>query len=408
MMRSLPFELLIGLRYIKAKRKQRFISIISAISIMGVAVGVTALMIVLGVMNGFQEDIREKILGFNSHIMIQNYDSSPLVDYQGIINSTKGLKGIVSMTPTVLGQAIVKSEMRITGVAIRGLDPDREALVSDIGRYVVEGNIAEMKGRNVFIGTELAKSLGVGKGDSVVIVSPAGSTFGDYSTPYMEEFAIIGLFKSGMYEYDSNFILMGLEKSSSFLGMEGGVSGLSVKIKDIFSVDSHIREIYKSLKGEYWIRSWKMLNSNLFSALKLEKIAMFIMLALIIMVAAFNIMATLIMIVMEKNREIGILKSLGASNRSIMAIFMVQGMLTGVVGLFLGLAGGFLGGYLISKYNFITLPGSVYYISKIPVLIEGRDVALIVLSTILLSLVSTIYPSYKASKMDPVDVIRYE
>ena len=408
MMRSLPFELLIGLRYIKAKRKQRFISIISAISIMGVAVGVTALMIVLGVMNGFQEDIREKILGFNSHIMIQNYDSSPLVDYQGIINSTKGLKGIVSMTPTVLGQAIVKSEMRITGVAIRGLDPDREALVSDIGRDVIEGNIAEMKGRNVFIGTELAKSLGVGKGDSVVIVSPAGSTFGDYSTPYMEEFAIIGLFKSGMYEYDSNFILMGLEKSSSFLGMEGGVSGLSVKIKDIFSVDSHIREIYKSLKGEYWIRSWKMLNSNLFSALKLEKIAMFIMLALIIMVAAFNIMATLIMIVMEKNREIGILKSLGASNRSIMAIFMVQGMLTGVVGLFLGLAGGFLGGYLISKYNFITLPGSVYYISKIPVLIEGRDVALIVLSTILLSLVSTIYPSYKASKMDPVDVIRYE
>jgi len=407
-MRSLPFELIIGLRYIKAKRKQKFISIISVISIMGVAVGVMALMIVLGVMNGFQEDIREKILGFNAHIMIQNYDSSPLLDYTGIIDATKGIKGIVSMTPTVLGQAIVKSEMRITGVAVRGLDPGREALVSDISRYVVEGNFADMKGQNIFIGTELAKSLGVGKGDSVVIVSPAGSTFGEYSTPYMEEFSVAGLFKSGMYEYDSNFILMGLEKASVFLGMEGGVTGVSVKLKDIFGVDGYIKAVYKSLKGEYWIRSWKMLNSNLFSALKLEKIAMFIMLALIIMVAAFNIMATLIMIVMEKNREIGILKSLGASNGSIMAIFMVQGMLTGVVGLLLGLLGGFLGGYLISKYNFITLPGSVYYISKIPVLIEGRDVLLIVLSTILLSLISTVYPSYKASRMDPVDVIRYE
>jgi lipoprotein-releasing system permease protein len=415
----MSFELFVSYRYLKAKRKQTFISLITFISMGGVALGVTALIVVLAVMSGFENDLKNKILGLNSHALVLSWDNT-IENYSQVSRRVESVPGVTAATPFILTQVMVSTKGQVTGAVLRGVDIQSAPKVISLDRILKKGSWQALetppqaegeRGREypgIVLGQELARSLGLSLNDTLSIISPLGEMTPLGRVPKMRPFRLVGIFESGMFEYDSTIAFISLSQAQSFMGLGNKVTGLEVKTGDIYKADGIARAIQAKLGFPFWTKDWMRMNKNLFSALKLEKLVMFIILALIILVAAFNIVASLIMVVMEKTKDIAILKSMGATAGSIMKIFILEGIIIGTVGTALGLVGGLALCQILEKYQFIKLPSDVYYISSLPVLMKGGDILLIVASALGISLVATLYPAWQASRLDPAEAIRYE
>ncbi len=408
---NLSYEFFIGLRYLKAKRKQFFISFISIISMIGVALGVWALIVVLSVMTGFEEDLRNKILGTNSHIVITDRREGGIRDYREMVSKIEKVGHVASATPFIYNQVMLTTESNVTGVVLRGIDPIEEGKVTDIKKNIKDGSLDALNSQEkagIIIGKELSRRLIAFVGDKITVVSPIG-TIGPMGTiPKMKVFEVVGIFESGMYEYDSTLAYISIKNAQQFFNMGDVVSGIEVRLDNIY-IAREVSERIQSLLGfPYWARDWGQMNRNLFSALALERIAMFIILTLIILVAAFNIVSTLIMIVMEKNKDIAILMAMGATKKGIMKIFIFDGLMIGIVGTIIGIVTGYISCILLAKYQFITLPSDIYYISHLPVKVKPFYILLIAVSAIMVSFLATLYPSYQAAKLDPAEALRYE
>jgi lipoprotein-releasing system permease protein len=413
-----PYALFIGLRYLKAKRRRRTVSLNTFISIGGVTLGVGALIATLAVMTGFKEDLRDKILGTNAHVIITDRTSNAIKDYSKIVSKVEKLPHVMAATPFIYNQVLLSSDAAVHGVVLRGIDPRLEAQVTDIEKNLIDGNL-ETLGRKasakndkdkimpgIIIGKELAGRLGLLMGDKLNVMSPVGTMGPLGMIPKIRRFEVVGVFDSGMYEYDSTLAYVSLGTAQDFFSMGDVVTGIEVKVDDIFIADRVAAEIERNLGFPYGARDWMKLNKNLFSALQLEKIIMFIILVLIILVASFNIVSTLTMIVVEKNREIAILKAMGVTRRGVMRIFMLDGLIIGLVGTAIGIPLGYTACEILRQ--FYTLPSDIYYISHLPVKIKGLDVLLVSLSAIVISFLATLYPSWQAAKLNPSEALRYE
>ncbi len=414
-----PYELFIGLRYLKAKRRRRTVSLNTFISIGGVTLGVAALIATLAVMTGFKEDLRDKILGTNAHVIITDRTSNTIKDYAKVVAHVQQLPHVVAATPFIYNQVLLSSEAAVHGVVLRGIEPRSEARVTDIQKNLIGGSLEALEKKTpakggkdesslpgIIIGKELAARLGLLVGDKLNVMSPVG-TIGPLGViPKIRRFQVVGVFDSGMYEYDSTLAYVSLAVAQDFFNTGDVVTGIEIKVDDIFIADQVAGEIERKLGFPFGARDWMKLNRNLFSALKLEKIIMFIILVLIILVASFNIVSTLTMIVVEKNREIAILKAMGATRRGVMRIFMVDGLIIGLVGTAIGIPLGYAVCEILQ--HFYTLPPDIYYISHLPVKIKELDVLLVSLSAVIISFLATLYPSWQAAKLNPSEALRYE
>lgn len=410
-----------GLRYLKAKRKQTFISIITFISVAGVTVGVMALIVVLAVMTGFQDDLRDKILGTNSHIIITEYGQG-MSGFEELASRVQEVKDVVAATPFIYSQVMLTSESNVSGVVVRGIDPIREAGVTKVSENMIEGTLLalmpkdEGEASGIVIGRELSRILGVFYGEEINIVSPLGNMTPMGMVPRMKKFTIVGIFDSGMYEYDTSLAYISLADAQNFFNMDGLATGVEIKVRDFFDAGRVSRELREMLGTGYLVRDWMQMNRNIFTALKMEKAVMFIILMLIILVASFNIISTLIMVVMEKGKDIAILKSMGATSFGVMKIFLIEGMVIGLIGTLMGGVGGVLLSlnletilaYFENAFGFKILSPDVYYLNSIPVHVNYSDVALIMVSAVFITLLATIYPAWQASRLDPAEALRYE
>ncbi|WP_333653927.1 lipoprotein-releasing ABC transporter permease subunit [Dissulfurispira sp.] len=405
---NLPYQLFIALRYLKSKKKHKGISFNTVISISGVAVGVMALLVVLSVMSGFHEDLQKKILGANAHAVVLSYKGG-IEDYSSVMEKLKNEPHVVSMSPFVLGQVMVSSGRRAHGVFLRGIEPSSELKTTDILRHIKEGSIEEITGRGwIILGKELASMVGVIAGDTVNLISPVGEIGPLGMLPRVKQFRVAAVFEMGMFEYDTNLAFTDIKSAQEFFGYGSAVSGIQLRLDDIYKASSVRDSVNKKIGFPYYARDWMQMNRNLFSALKLEKFAMFIILILIVLVASFNVVSTLMMNVMEKQKEIAILKAMGAKNQGIMMVFMIQGLLIGIIGTVIGVTGGYVLGKIINNYEIIKLPADVYYLSKLPVKMKLIDFIAVSFSAIAISFLSTLYPSYYAAKLNPVEPLRYE
>lgn len=408
----MSFETFFSLRYLKAKRKQGFISIITGISILGIMIGVMALIVVLAVMNGFREDLMKKILGVKSHLLIMSYNGG-IKDTEAVMEKALEVDGVLSATPFIYSQVMIKNAGNISGAILRGLDPDTAGKVTNIDSMIKGGSLNVLKRskadlQGIILGSELSKQVGALPGDTVTLVSPIGKLTPLGRVANEVKFKVKALFESGMYEFDSWFVYLSLTDAQDFLSLGNEVIGIELKVKDINKSDKIGKIIQDKLGYPYWTQDWKMMNKSLISALKLEKLAMFIILIMIVLVGAFNIISSLVMSVMEKTRDIAILKTMGASSKSIMSIFIFQGLFVGLVGTLLGLLSGSILCYLQARLKLIKLSPDIYYITILPIRIDWLDVASIALAAIIISFLATIYPSWQASKLNPVEALRYE
>ena len=422
----MSYELFVSLRQLKAKRTQRFISLNTWISIGGVALGVMALIVVIAVMSGFGKDLRDKILGTNSHVVVTNATQTGMVDYETIMEKVVKVEGVKAAAPFILNQVMLAYGDNAVGVVVRGVDADREAGVSDLEKNLVQGSLKMLERPDkssgkprrdgIILGKELARRLGVQLEDAVSMVAPASRMTPMGLIPKIKLFLVVGFFESGMFEYDSNLAFISIHSAQKFFAMKGKVSGIEIRVVDIEQADQVAAGIQDSLGFPYFARDWMRMNKNLFSALRLEKIVMFIILILIILVAAFNIVSTLFMVVMEKTKEIAILKSMGASRSSIMKIFSFQGLIIGVTGTMIGCIGGFtvvpnlneIVGLIENIFGITAFPSDVYYLDKLPSEIQYFDSFLIVVFSIIICFVASLYPAWRASRLDPVEGLRYE
>jgi len=416
------YEWFIGLRYLKAKRKQTFISIITVISIAGVTVGVMALIIVLAVMNGFEKTLKEKILGTQAHIVLLQAGQEGIEQYDEAARRVEEVPEVVSASPFIFSQVMLSSDSGVSGVVLKGIDPARVGKVTELAHYLKAGRLEDLQKpperelAGIVLGVELAKHLGLSVGDVLQVISPLGTITPMGMVPKMRRFRVVGIFQSGMYEYDTTLAYISLENAQKFFNMDGRVSGIEIKTDNVYGVQEIGREIRRKLGFPFWTRDWMEMNRNLFSALRLEKIAMFIILVLIVLVAAFNIISTLIMVVMEKSKDIAILKSMGAPGRGILKIFIIEGLVIGVVGTAMGLVAGLaialnlekITGFVENLFGFKVMSSDVYYIDKLPSQVNPWDLTWIVLTAILISLLATVYPAWRASRLDPAEALRYE
>ena len=410
----MSFEYFIGRRYLKAKQKQSFISMITILSVAGVTIGVMALIVVIAVMSGFEDDLKSRILGVESHVVLMHQTGS-FNNFRAVLNTVQETEGIEAVTPFIYSQVMLRSAHGVSGAVLRGIDPVTAGSVikgisSDALKSTSEPKESakgDSQGPGTILGRELARSLHVLKGDSVYIITPRGMISPIGHVPAMRRFKVLGYFETGMYEYDGSMAYVRLEEAQKMLRMGDAISGIEARVFNIYKAREISKQIIEKLGYPFWVRDWMQMNHNLFSALKLEKTVMFIILALIIMVAAFNIASTLIMMVMEKTKDIAILKAMGASNKSIRTIFVFNGMIIGAIGTFLGTVIGFILCGLLEKYKFIELPGDVYYLTTLPVKLDILDVVIIASSALVICFLATLYPASQASKLDPVEAIRY-
>ncbi|MEI6124914.1 MAG: lipoprotein-releasing ABC transporter permease subunit [Pseudomonadota bacterium] len=414
---KLPYEIFIALRYIRAKRKQAFISVITLISIAGVGIGVMALILVLGVMTGFTDDLRDKILGTNSHVVITGFGSS-ITEYKNIMQKISSVQDVVASTPFVLSQVMLSSGSSVSGVVLHGIDIMTAPDVIDVKKTIKEGDIKLLDGEidaadgaklpGIIVGKELSRMLGIYPGNPLTVISPTGLLSPTGMMPRWKKFLVVGIFESGMYEYDTSIAYISIANAQNFLKMNDAVSGIEVRVRDIYSTSGVVSAIQDITGPSYQVRDWKEMHKNLYSALKLEKTAMFIILTLIILVAAFSIVATLIMMVNDKNKEIAILKSMGATTGAIKIIFMFQGVVIGAFGTALGLGLGFLLAFLQNQYQIVSLSKDVYYIPALTVKISLIDTFWVAFCAVFISFVATLYPSGQAAGLDPAEALRYE
>jgi len=405
------FEWFVSRRYLAARRKQGFISVITFISVAGVAVGVMALIVVLAVMTGFTDAFRDKILGINSHVIVQRF-ADEMTDYAELSEKISHFPGVAGVTPYTFAQVMITAGNGGSGGVLRGIDPKSAGRVIAIDQYLKKSSIADLetaKGNipGLLIGRDMARQLGVMRNDQVRIIAPDGPLTPMGVIPRMKTFRVVGIFNTGMFEYDSSLIYTSIKASRDLLGLGDVVHGLELRLDDIYQAPKISSRLKSALGHGFVIRDWVRMNRTLFSALKLEKTALAVTVALIIMVAAFNIVSTLIMVVMQKNRDIAILKSMGATSGAIMRIFMLDGLIVGTVGTAIGIAGGLSLCGLLAKYQFIRLP-DVYPLSVLPVEVVPLDVIIISLSAIAITFAATIYPARQASRVEPAVSLRYE
>lgn len=395
-------ELFISWRYLVTRRKEKFISLISIISVSGIAIGVMALIVVIAVMSGFDRDLRDKIVGNYAHITLAGYEGIDSQEYEGIMKKVSLNPHVRGMSPYVQGQCLIKERDILFAANIKGIDPDKETQVTKIKKYIIRGDIDNLDLNGAVIGKELAAYLGIGLGSALTVYSP-------FAKERTFNLTVSGIFASGMYEYDSNLIFTGIKTAQNILGFGSRISAVSIKLDNLYLADKVKQELLGALGFQYNLKTWIETNANFFAALKLEKLTMFIILALIILVASFNIISTLIVIVVKKTKDIGILKAIGMSPSMVRKIFTYQGLLLGLVGTLLGGAGGISACALLKKYQFIKLPADIYYIDRLPVAIElWPDIILIILAAIVITLISTVYPAHKAARLEPVEALRYE
>ena len=413
----LPYELLIGLRYTRAKRRNHFISFISVISMAGIALGVMALIVVLSVMNGFQAELRGRILGVASHMEISG-PGGQLADWPGLAAQVSKHPEVRGIAPYVTGQALLAAGSETKGALVRGLLPGEEGKVAEFAGHMKSGRLDDLRPGefNVILGNDLARSLGVFPGDKLAVIAPHGVVTPAGMLPRIKQFNVVGLFQMGMYEYDAGLALVHLEDAQKLYRLGNMTSGLRVKLADMDRAPWVLRELARSLTGDYYLSDWTMSHANFFQAVQIEKRMMFIILTLIVAVAAFNIISTLVMAVTDKQADIAILRTLGASPRSIMAIFMVQGSLIGVIGTLAGVVSGVLLAlnvetvvpWIEQAVGMDLFPADVYYISELPSKLNWTDVWTIGGVALVLAFLATLYPSWRAANTEPAEALRYE
>jgi lipoprotein-releasing system permease protein len=412
-----PYELWIGLRYTRAKRRNHFISFISGVSMAGIALGVMALIVVLSVMNGFQEELRARILGVAAHMEISG-PAGTLDDWPTLAGEVAKHPEVRGSAPYVNGQGLLAVGAETKGAMIRGVLPGREDQVAEFSRQMQSGRLADLTpgSFNIVLGLDLARSLGVFVGDKVTLIVPQGVITPAGMLPRMKQFNVVGIFRVGMYEYDAGMALLNIEDAAKLYRLGAGVSGLRVKLADMERAPWVTRELAKSLPDGFYITDWTMSHTNFFRAVQIEKRMMFIILLLIVAVAAFNIVSTLVMAVTDKQPDIAILRTLGVSPASIMKIFMVQGSLIGVIGTGAGVAAGVLLAlnvetvvpWIEKAVGLDLFPADVYYISELPSKVVWNDVFVIGGVALVLAFLATLYPSWRASRVQPAEALRYE
>jgi len=432
------FALLVAFSHLRSRQQEAGVSVITLIAIAGVTVGVTAMIMVLAVMEGFEVDLRNKILGSNAHLVVLNYTGN-FKDYDAAVEKVEAVSGVDAAAPFVYAEAMLRSAHGSTGVVLKGIDPEKSARVTDVASNITmgpDGAIDEGEREaqqavlttlhepprgmfqasddtdalpGIVLGNELADQLWVGVGDRVHIINPVGGGIGPLGmpTPDVKPFRVAGVFESGMYEYDTKWTYVTIPDAQTFLKIGPVVNGVEARVSDIDGVDPIAVDVEASLEYPFHVRHWKNLNRNLFSALKLEKIVMGIILSLITVVAGMNIVGTLILVVLTRTREISILRAMGASAGQVRMVFMLEGLIVGIVGTLLGTALGLLGCVGLRNYEF-PLDTDVYYLDTLPVVIEPATISVVVVVAIAISFLCTIYPTTVAARVDPVEGLRYE
>jgi lipoprotein-releasing system permease protein len=412
-----PYELFVGLRYTRAKRRNRFISVISLISVIGITIGVAALIVVLSVMNGFQKELRTRILGVASHVQIAAFDGG-LSDWRGVAQQASRVPDVIAAAPYINQQGLLGNQQNVQGALIRGILPQEEDKVADIGRHMKVGALGDLRPGEfgIVLGSELAHAVGASVGEKVVLIAPQGQVTPAGILPRIKQFTLVGVFEVGMYEYDAGLALIHLEDAQKLYRMQDKVSGVRLKLTDLFLSPQVARQLMRTLRADVMVSDWTRSHANFFRAVQIEKRVMFIILTLIVAVAAFNLVSTLVMAVTEKQADIAILRTLGATPGSIMKIFVIQGLIIGVVGTLAGVSLGVLTALNVETvvpaiervFGVQFLAKDVYYISDLPSDLHWDDVITVGSVSLVLSWLATLYPSFRASRTNPAEALRYE
>jgi lipoprotein-releasing system permease protein len=412
-----PYELFIGLRYTRAKRRNHFISVIALISMLGIALGVSALIVVLSVMNGFQKELRTRILGVASHVQIGGVGNR-LEPWRAVMQTAQTHAEVVAAAPFVMAQSMLSFGSAVQGAVIRGIDPEAESRVAEVGKHMKSGTLDALRPGEfgIVLGAELARALTVRLGETVVLIAPQGQVTPAGILPRLRQFRVVGVFEVGMYEYDFGLAYIHLADAQRLYRLEDAVSGVRLRIKDLLAAPRVARELAQQMPGEVYVSDWTRSHANFFRAVEIEKRVMFIILTLIVAVATFNIVSALVMAVTDKQADIAILRTLGAAPGSVMKIFIVQGALMGVIGTIVGIAGGValalnidvVVPFIEQALGIRFLAKDVYYISDLPSDLQSSDVFVIAGLSLVLTLLATLYPSWRAARVSPAEALRYE